>query len=134
MTDKLSNSLLYLDGVSVSFDGFKALNSLSFVVEPVDIVRTKERMGVDKVSRAHAVVPLFASGLVFAPDRSWADMVITQCSMFPRAKHDDLVDSTTMALGWLRRNGMLIRGEEWTADVEKSMEYTGAAPPPLYFA
>ena len=27
-------SLLYLDGVSVSFDGFKALNSLSFVIEP----------------------------------------------------------------------------------------------------
>ena len=28
------NSVLYLDDVSVSFDGFKALNSLSFVVEP----------------------------------------------------------------------------------------------------
>jgi predicted phage terminase large subunit-like protein len=107
-------------------------NHLSFAVEPVDIVRTKERVGVDKVSRAHAVVPVFASGLVYAPDRSWADMVITQCSIFPRGKHDDLVDSTTMALGWLRRNGFLVRGEEWTADVEKSMEHIGAAPPPLY--
>ena len=28
------NSVLYLDNVSVAFDGFKALNSLSFVVEP----------------------------------------------------------------------------------------------------
>lgn len=28
------NSILYLDGVSVSFDGFKALNNLSFVIEP----------------------------------------------------------------------------------------------------
>src|ERR1700694_5830374 len=28
------HSLLYLDGVTVSFDGFKALNSLSLVVEP----------------------------------------------------------------------------------------------------
>ncbi|MZR29505.1 urea ABC transporter ATP-binding protein UrtD [Sneathiella sp. DP05] len=28
------SSILYLDGVSVSFDGFKALNNLSFVVEP----------------------------------------------------------------------------------------------------
>ncbi|MEL6298487.1 MAG: urea ABC transporter ATP-binding protein UrtD [Pseudomonadota bacterium] len=28
------NSVLYLDAVSVAFDGFKALNSLSFVVEP----------------------------------------------------------------------------------------------------
>jgi urea transport system ATP-binding protein len=30
-------SLLYLDGVSVSFDGFKALNSLSFIVEPGEL-------------------------------------------------------------------------------------------------
>jgi urea transport system ATP-binding protein len=34
MTDGASNSLLYLDGVSVSFDGFKALNELSLVIEP----------------------------------------------------------------------------------------------------
>jgi urea transport system ATP-binding protein len=31
------NSVLYLDGVSVSFDGFKALNALSFVVEPGEL-------------------------------------------------------------------------------------------------
>jgi urea transport system ATP-binding protein len=30
-------SILYLDGVSVAFDGFKALNSLSFVVEPGEL-------------------------------------------------------------------------------------------------
>ncbi len=29
-----TNSLLYLDGVTVSFDGFRALNSLSFAVAP----------------------------------------------------------------------------------------------------
>src|SRR5580704_10140832 len=28
------NSLLYLDGVTVSFDGFKALNALSLILEP----------------------------------------------------------------------------------------------------
>jgi len=28
------NSVLYVDGVSVSFDGFKALNSLSLIIEP----------------------------------------------------------------------------------------------------
>ena len=32
--EKAKNSLLYLDGVSVSFDGFKALNALSLVIEP----------------------------------------------------------------------------------------------------
>jgi urea transport system ATP-binding protein len=30
----LSQSLLYLDAVSVSFDGFRAINKLSFVIEP----------------------------------------------------------------------------------------------------
>src|SRR5258706_4353838 len=30
----LTSSVLYLDGVSVSFDGFKALNSLSLVLQP----------------------------------------------------------------------------------------------------
>ncbi|MDQ0321412.1 urea transport system ATP-binding protein [Pararhizobium capsulatum DSM 1112] len=34
---KTTSSILYLDGVSVSFDGFKALNSLSFVVEPGEL-------------------------------------------------------------------------------------------------
>jgi urea transport system ATP-binding protein len=29
-----TTALLYLDGISVSFDGFKALNELSFVIEP----------------------------------------------------------------------------------------------------
>ncbi|WP_340148837.1 urea ABC transporter ATP-binding protein UrtD [uncultured Sneathiella sp.] len=32
--DQDLTSILYLDGVSVSFDGFKALNNLSFVVDP----------------------------------------------------------------------------------------------------
>jgi urea transport system ATP-binding protein len=34
MNEKAKNALLYLDGVSVSFDGFKALNELSLVIEP----------------------------------------------------------------------------------------------------
>jgi urea transport system ATP-binding protein len=32
--EPLTTSLLYLNGVTVSFDGFKALNSLSFAIEP----------------------------------------------------------------------------------------------------
>jgi urea transport system ATP-binding protein len=31
---KTTSAMLYLDGISVSFDGFKALNELSFVIEP----------------------------------------------------------------------------------------------------
>ena len=34
MEPKTTSALLYLDGISVSFDGFKALNELSFIIEP----------------------------------------------------------------------------------------------------
>ena len=34
MTERTTSSMLYLDGISVSFDGFRALNNLSFAVEP----------------------------------------------------------------------------------------------------
>ena len=34
MDTQTTSALLYLDGISVSFDGFRALNELSFIVEP----------------------------------------------------------------------------------------------------
>src|SRR5215467_8308188 len=34
MDTRTTTALLYLDGITVSFDGFKALNSLSFMIEP----------------------------------------------------------------------------------------------------
>jgi urea transport system ATP-binding protein len=34
MDDRTTSALLYLDGVTVSFDGFRALNELSFTVDP----------------------------------------------------------------------------------------------------
>ena len=34
MSPQLTRSVLYLDGISVSFDGFRALNELSLIVEP----------------------------------------------------------------------------------------------------
>ncbi len=43
MSDQTTSSLLYLNGVSVSFDGFKALNSLSFIVEPGNCARSSAR-------------------------------------------------------------------------------------------
>src|SRR5712672_4057003 len=34
MADRVPSAMLYLNGVNVSFDGFRALNNLSFAVEP----------------------------------------------------------------------------------------------------
>jgi hypothetical protein len=52
--------------------------------------------------------------------------------VFPRAKHDDLVDTVTMALQYMRKTGLIVRGEEWTADVEGGMQHAGAPPEALY--
>jgi len=77
----------------------------------------------DKVARAYAVQPIFSSGTVYAPDKTWAEMVITEFEQFPRGKHDDLVDSTTQALKYLRERGMLQRPEEVAAEVRHEGAY-----------
>jgi predicted phage terminase large subunit-like protein len=88
--------------------------------------------GQDKLSRLYSVQHIFSEGLIFAPDRSWSDVVINQVAQFPRGKHDDLVDSTSMAVKYLRETGMLVRGAEFTADLDRGRVHHGAAPSPLY--
>lgn len=70
----------------------------------------------DKVARLHAVQALFADGMIYAPDKTWADTVITEVSQAPKAKYWDFTDTTTQALTWLRSNGVLQFGIE--ADAE----------------
>jgi len=113
-------------GHSVAQEIRRMYGTENFAVQLVD------PKGQDKLARLYAVQHLFAEGLIYAPDRSWADMVITQTGTFPKAKHDDLVDTVAMALKYLRETGLLIRGAEWTADIEAKMQFTGAEPPPLY--
>ena len=96
------------------------------------MVITDNQKGIDKPSRLYSVQHIFAEGLVYAPDKSWADMVITQSAMFPKGKHDDLVDTVSMALRYLRRTGMIARPEEAQNDYESSIQHRGAPPAPLY--
>jgi predicted phage terminase large subunit-like protein len=63
--------------------------------------------GQDKVSRVNAVSDLFRSGIVYAPDRRWAWEVVEECNDFPSGTHDDLVDSTTLALMRFRQGGFI---------------------------
>ena len=67
---------------------------------------------LDKVARVYSVQPIFSNNQVYAPDKDWADKVITQCEVFPRGKHDDLVDTVSQALRYLRDNGFLSRADE----------------------
>lgn len=86
----------------------------------------------DKVARLYAVQPIFAQEVIYTPDRLWADQVISQCAAFPKAKHDDLVDTVSQAINFLRRNGMLRVPEEIQDDMERDMLHRGAPPQPLY--
>ena len=45
---------------------------------------------LDKIARLYSIQHLFEDGLIYAPDKTWVDQVITQCMMFPKGKHDDL--------------------------------------------
>ena len=63
--------------------------------------------GQDKISRVNAVSDLFSSGIVWAPDKRWANEVIEECNDFPSGQNDDLVDATTLALMRFRQGGFI---------------------------
>lgn len=87
----------------------------------------------DKVARAYAVQHIFAEGMVYAPDRSWAEKAITQCENFPKGKHDDIVDAITQGIKWLRDTGWALRREEIRADEEFRDDYSRRhTPKPIY--
>lgn len=86
----------------------------------------------DKVSRVISIQHLFSGdsrvdpqtriesftgGVIFAPvgegaEYDWVDMVISEFETFPSGKHDDLVDSGSQALRWMRDNGVVLRKVE----------------------
>lgn len=61
-----------------------------------------------KFVRAHAASLILERGCVFYVKRNWAQEVISQCGKFPADDHDDMVDTCTMAMLWLRK--------KWSAD------------------
>ena len=64
--------------------------------------------GRDKIARVNAVADLFASGIIWAPNKPFAEEVIEQFAGFPgAAAHDDLVDSSTQALLRFRQGGFV---------------------------
>src|SRR6202453_3956450 len=80
----------------------------------------------DKVARAMSIVPSFSQEMIYAPDREWATKVIDQCAVFPYGKHDDLVDSVTMAIKHLRDSGLLRSDEDRRAEEMDAVRHKGA--------
>ena len=65
---------------------------------PITKIRTKD----SKFARAHAASLVMERGCVWYVKRNWADEVMEQCAQFPTGEHDDLTDTVTQALLWLR--------------------------------
>ena len=86
----------------------------------------------DKFARLVSVQHLFQEKLVYAPDRTWAEAVITQVGQFPRSKHDEYVDLTSMGLRYLRDRGLISRAVERRAEMDSLKIYPRGQDLPLY--
>ena len=95
-------------------------------------VQMYDPKSIDKLGRLYSVQHLFSEGMIYAPDKEWAEALIRQVSTFPRGKHDDLVDVTSMPLRHLRDLGLLTRSPERIAEINEDKQYRGKPPAPLY--
>jgi predicted phage terminase large subunit-like protein len=69
---------------------------------PITVLPVK--VDSDKVTRAQAVTPMVEAGRVYLPEgASWLEDYLDELSTFPASANDDLVDSTTQALNFLRQ-------------------------------
>lgn len=60
----------------------------------------------DKITRFARVTPLFESGKIFLPQNApWLADYEAQLLGFPNITHDDMVDSTSQFLNWVRNKG-----------------------------
>jgi predicted phage terminase large subunit-like protein len=59
----------------------------------------------DKRYRLQATTPYFQAGRIWVPDRaSWAEDLVQEVIMFPKAPNDDYTDTVSQAVIWMRDN------------------------------
>ena len=95
-------------------------------------VQLYDPKSIDKLSRLYSIQHLFSDGMVYAPDRAWAEMTITQVGQFPKGKHDDIVDTVSQAIRHMRDLGLLQRVSEKIEEYESLKTYPGKGAEPLY--
>lgn len=77
----------------------------------------------DKIARAHAATSAFSAGLVWAPNRKWADETIEACGIFPNGAPPsaDITDTVTQAVLYLSRGWWV----EHPDDVDEEQQVGG---------
>jgi predicted phage terminase large subunit-like protein len=68
---------------------------------------TPHRGSGDKLARLNSVADIVQSGLVWVPQTRWAEELVEEVAGFPFMSHDDLVDTTVMALMRFRQGGFI---------------------------
>ena len=87
-------------------------------------IRSYNPGNADKMMRLNIVSPIIHKGRVYIPEssvnegcaRDWAEVLIKQICAFPEVRHDDLVDSTSQALRYLRDSGLIVIDPVYDAD------------------
>lgn len=72
----------------------------------------------DKIARANMIADVFASRMVWAPERRFAEEVIEQAASFPNGDADDLLDSTVQAMIRFRAGGFIRTANDEAEDEE----------------
>lgn len=85
---------------------------------------TPHRGTGDKMARLNSVADIISSGMVWVPATRWAEEVVEEVAAFPFGSHDDLVDSTVMALLRFRQGGFIRLP---TDEVDDEMPYNRKA-------
>jgi len=88
---------------------------------------TPHRGSGDKLARLNSVADIVKSGLVWVPEIRWAEEVVEEIAGFPFMSHDDLVDSTVMALMRFRQGGFIRLPNDEPEDIRffKSKRHKG---------
>lgn len=72
----------------------------------------------DKVARVNSVADIFASGMVWAPLKHWADEVIEEVAAFPLGDHDDYTDTVSQAMMRFRQGGFVKLATDWDDEIQ----------------
>lgn len=82
----------------------------------------------DKWGRLYSIQHVFEAKMVYVPwvepyGYKWVEEIIDQVTIFPRGSHDDLCDSVSQAIRYLRDTNFAIMREEHEVDVREEMTY-----------
>jgi len=88
------------------------LGQAKVMARSFDLPRGDSGRELSKVARAHIITPIVDAGDIYVLESSkepgkpimWARPWINECKLFPKGEHDDLVDTFTMGMYFLKQS------------------------------